>query len=204
MDSWRVVLLLAVSFLGCHPEEALSPQQLAARTRDATARCKAGEASACLVACKGNGPNTTCQQGCQAGNGEACLQLATRLERGVDPVDPESPPRKFPEDDDGATVTYERACSLGLAQGCRVAASRILNGQVQRRRDPSAVTRLLKRGCNEMEDPDSCCMMAQLNFRLARSRGVDVGIDFREEGRKWARIAGAYGGKCPLPSEVNR
>lgn len=204
LNSWDTALLLTVAVSACHPDEALNPQQIALRTQEATARCKAGEASACATACKLGGLNITCRRACENNEGEACLQLATRLERGIDSGEPGTSPSKIPEDDDGATDAYEHACSLGLAQGCRMAASRILNGQTLRRRDPSLVTNLLRRACDRMEDPDSCCMMAQLNFRLAHSRAMDIGVNFRMEGRKWAKLAEAYGGVCPIPPGMDR
>jgi len=199
---WVLVGLLVA---GCHPEDSLTPQQLAVRTRQATERCAGGDAEQCEVSCKGNGPNAACQRGCERGNGEACLQLAARLEKGLDVRDPESPPVSTgPADDDRATDAYERACRLEVKQACRVASARILNGQGRGQRPSSAVSDLLKHGCNKLQDPESCCMMAQLNFRLAQARSaLDVGIDFRAEGRKWAKIAGAYGGECPLPPGVN-
>lgn len=196
MGSMRV--LLCVLLVGCHTEEALTPQQ----ARLAVPRCRAGEVAQCAAACKANGPNATCQRACDASDGEACLQLAARLERGVDMNDPERPPTPLGAvDDEQATDAYDRACRLGVKQGCRVAAARILNGQGRGKRPATAVTDLLKTGCNKLQDFDSCCMMAQLNFRLAQARSaIDAGIDFRSEGRRWATIADAYGGECPIPA----
>lgn len=201
MHSWRPLVLLGGWVLGC--QESLPPHQLAARTRAAVPRCRDGEAAQCSLACKGNGPNATCRRACEAGDGASCVQLGARLERGAEVPDPEAPPGKIPVDDDGATDAYARACKLKVPQGCRVAASRILNGQVDRKRDAGAAPGLLRAGCDQLQDPESCCMMAHLNFRLAQSRTIDIGVDFRSEGRKWVKIARAYGGACPLPPGMN-
>ena len=189
---------------GCH--EPLTPQQQAARTRADATRCQNGEAAACPDACKSGGPNFTCARACEGPaepDGEACEQLAARYEREVDVPDPDAPPRSIaPVDDERATEAHERACKLGLKQGCRQAAARILNGQGGKR-PPNAVTDLLKTGCDQLQDPDSCCAMAQLNFRLGQGRmSANVGIDFWEEGRRWAKRADHYGGSCPLPAGV--
>jgi hypothetical protein len=196
--------MVALATLGCGAEPA-TPQQLAARARDATARCRNNDRDACASACRDGGPNVTCARACESDDGESCEQLAARLEREVDVPDPEGPPRSIaPVDEELATEAHERACRLGFKQGCRQAAARILNGQGRGRRPPNAVTDLLKTGCDRLHDADSCCAMAQLNFRLAQGRMAAVaGIDFWGEGRQWARRADSYGGSCPLPPGVS-
>ena len=54
---------------------------------------------------------------------------------------------------------------------------------------------LLRRGTDGC--PGNDILLAQ-----ARS-AVDAGIDFRSEGRRWARIADAYGGECPVPAGMS-
>lgn len=196
---WSVVVVWMV---GCHPDENLSTQQMVERTRQATPRCLAGDAESCKVACKFGGPNRSCARACDAGDGPGCMKLAARLEREVDAPDAETPPRPIdPPDDEQITELYERACQLEVGQGCRSAGGRILNGQGRGKRPPSAVTDLLRRGCKQLGDAESCCMMAHLNHRLAMSpAAARAGVNFAEEARKWTLDAEDRGRPCPPPA----
>ena len=177
---------------GCR--EPLTPQQEAARTREASARCQGNSTDDCIEACHSGGPNVTCSRACEASDGESCEQLAARLEREIDVPDPEAPPRSIaPVDEERATEAHERACQLGFKQGCRLAAARILNGQGRGKRPASAVTDLLKRGCDDLQDADSCCAMAQLNFRLGQGRAGPRNLTDDLRPLTLARHAGSCG-----------
>jgi hypothetical protein len=175
--------------------------QMVERSRQAMPRCEAGDAEQCSVACKYGGPNRACSRACDAQDAAACLRLASRLEKEIDAQDAESAPTPIPPtDQESITALYERACQRGVGEGCRGAGGRILNGQGRGRHDGGRAVDLLKTGCQRYRDAESCCMMAQLNFRLAESKmPAETDTDFKAEGRRWVKYAERAGGDCPEP-----
>jgi hypothetical protein len=191
---------LALALVQACGPPTLTTAQLVASTREAMPRCQGGDPAQCAVACVHGGPNASCQRACNADDAPSCLRLATRLEREVDAPDAETPPSPIaPPDAELVTDLYERACRKGLGEGCRSAGNRILNGRGPGKRGAARALELLRAGCQQHQDADSCCMMAQLNFRLAEG---GMGDDYRDEARKWARLSERRGGTCPEPEPL--
>jgi hypothetical protein len=194
--------LFAVALLTSACSGIRTPDEMAAIVQRDAPACERGDKSACRVACANEGPNATCDAACRDHDPEGCFRLAGRLERGVDAPDPRAA-RTSIGDQDSARITslYEQACDGGLASGCRLAGERLLTGQgTGGKADGGArAVKLLKRGCETLQDGLACCGMSQLNQGLAQSGGDTVSPDdgFAIEARKWRGLATRFGATCP-------
>jgi hypothetical protein len=197
----NLALATAAALLTACLGGSLPTPQMVERSRQAMPGCEGGNSEQCVTACKYGGPNRACSRACDALDAPSCLRLASRLEKEIDAQDAESPPTPIPPTDpESITELYERACQRGVGEGCRSAGGRILNGQGRGRRDGARAVDLLKTGCQRYQDAESCCMMAQLNFRLSESRlPTETDTDFKAEGRRWVKYAERAGGDCPAP-----
>lgn len=194
---WALAPWTALLIVGCGAG-APTPRQMAETSRGAMPKCDGGDVEACRVACENGGPNKACRRACEKGHGASCGALASRLDHEQDAVDAESPVQKIPpEEPEVVTTLFIRACEGGHGPSCVQAGGRILNGVGRANRPSSVAVDMLKRGCEKLNDADSCCAMAELNQRLAESKQPNFITDFKAEAEGFRRLARSKGGECP-------
>ncbi len=193
----RALALATAWLVGCGASVP-TPHQMAEASRGAMPRCDAGDVEACGVACQNGGPNSSCRRACDAGRGAACGALASRLERGQDAADAESPVQSIqPEEPELVTGLFIRGCEGGHGPSCVQAGGRMLNGIGRANRPAALAVELLKRGCEKLKDADSCCAMAELNQRISESKQPNSITDFKAQAAAFRRLARSRGGECP-------